>query len=143
MKSKGAKTIEQAPYNREAFNAGFHMPIKVRGHVIRWQKPIKVYVLFRTLAIMAVIAGMTSVSARAADQSARPEMVEPSAGVVSCNDFSDKKDTVSSSSKASAALNRRSAGEHSAPALALAIALGLRNASGPIERLHPSPSRME
>ncbi len=114
------------------------MSVKICGHKISWQKPIKPYALIHTVSCVAALLFVTVVSAPsfAADIRYTAQFTQASsggAGPCSPPHASSRMET-HVSSKTAPVRAQRAAGPQISPAMALALALGVRNVSGPLEK---------
>jgi hypothetical protein len=123
--------------------------IRLCGYKICWHKPIKVYAIIRRSAILAsailLVAGPALPAAaaeRAAATTARVSANNSSSPVdavrLSALSLESGEATVGINPPASKRL-QRTAGNVPLPAMALAIALGLRTVHGPLERAEKVP----
>ncbi|PZQ49085.1 MAG: hypothetical protein DI551_00080 [Micavibrio aeruginosavorus] len=113
------------------------MSVKICGHLVRWQKPIKIYTLLRAACLVLVMGALASPQSFAAEKIQTITKQSSSGVAAPCQSpRSNEISGASAPATKTAAANRtqRSAGTSSAPALALAMAFGLRSASGPLER---------
>lgn len=103
------------------------MSVRVCRHEVRPDKPIKIYNLIKLALCVAIISGLLLVPAFAAEEAsgAAEARLSPSAG----SPPSQPSDAAEST--------QRVAESHSASAMALAMAFGLRNVSGPVEKIKP------
>jgi hypothetical protein len=116
---------------------GIEMSVRICGHQLRVKKPIKPYIFFRRIAGLFVLSLILAAPAYAADPSDKVLITKASsASVPPCfpSKASSMDKTVPRSGMASQ--NQRTAGSPSA-AMVLAMALGIRNVSGPMERAKP------
>jgi hypothetical protein len=106
------------------------MGIKICGHQVRWQRPIKIYNLVKASCLVLMLCAVAIPPASAADLTKK----QTSTGaVVSCDPVQDQ--CMSAPAKGNTPQHRaqRKAGPPSmSPALALAMALGFRNVQGPL-----------
>lgn len=113
------------------------MMIKICGHRIDWQKPIKNYNIFKIVLCAVFLAIAAPATTYAADDVPAKGLaiIAPSSGTVTGCDYPLKKN----------AQNSTSAGQHNAPtmspAYALALVLGVRNIAGPMERSPAAPKK--
>lgn len=117
------------------------MSVKICGHKIHWQKPIKLYSYFKiTTAIFALGLVMTQAapSAEAGQISAPCAQQASSGGAGPCllplHPSSSPGMDTPVSSKTAPDRAQRAAGPQISPAMALALALGVRTVSGPFEK---------
>lgn len=108
------------------------MSVRVCGHTIRPHKPIKIYNLVKLALCVAILSGLFLMPALAAEENSAEAQasIAPSAGSSPSLQTTDR-----------AVPTRRVAEQHSATAMALAMAFGLRNISGPIEKIGPSVTK--
>ncbi|MFA5592998.1 MAG: hypothetical protein WC989_06770 [Micavibrio sp.] len=113
------------------------MPVKLCGRKLRVRKPIRVYEMTRrmTLPLMLLFAFAAFLSAPAAAHGAEfapPPVKPPSLMAESAESRTQTRTAI----YMPAAENARQAvsAPSSVPALAIALALGLRNAHGPLEK---------
>jgi len=107
------------------------MSVRICGHEVRWQKPIKIYNFFKNGAALLVLSLIFAMPAQADDPDARSmAAIETSSGALGpCGDALQQRAATESPPHL-----RRNAGTVSAPAMALALALGYRNVAGPMEK---------
>lgn len=114
------------------------MPVKICGHKISWHKPIKIYALFKAMsAALCLVLFLALSPALAADAPAAIDSIEraSSGGAGPCTPpLASTRMENPVSSKAAPTRDQRAAGPQFSPAMALALAFGLRNVSGPMER---------
>ena len=114
------------------------MSVRICGHKLRVKKTIKPFTFFRNVAGVLVLSLIVITPATAADAPGRQASVPQasSASVPPCfpSRVSSMDKTVPRTGMASQ--NQRTAGSPSA-AMVLAMALGIRNVSGPMERAQP------
>lgn len=116
------------------------MSVKICGHRIHWQKPIKLYSYFKLTTAMFALAFVMiqTLPSLAADSSTVScEQQASSGGAGPCllplhPSSSGMDDPVSS--KTAPIRAQRAAGPQISPAMALALALGVRTVSGPFEK---------
>jgi len=113
------------------------MSVKICGHRVRCEKPIKIYTLLKTSCFVLMICALAVSPVFAGE---RPLLQKISTGnqastgaAVPCLPLSKSGMSVPATQKTDLHRTQRSAGTPSAPALALALALGLRNVPGPVE----------
>lgn len=116
--------------------------IRICGHTLNWHKTIKPY----TLVKMTLVLGFLSMPAHAAETSARYDLVsltpakQQQAPLATAHPQSVKAMDKSANGKANLR-DQRSAGPSSlSPAMALAMAFGLRTAQGPMEHAQKAVS---
>lgn len=117
------------------------MSVRVCGHRLRVEKTIKIYTFFRNVAALAVLSLLPVSPAFAADASPATQKAS-SASVSPCSPSLVSRMDQTAPRKGTLPQAQRSAGSPSA-AMMLAMALGLRNVSGPVEHVRhvrPSPS---
>lgn len=118
--------------------------LRLCGHIIRWHKPIKIFNLLRHAAVSGIfaiaLAGFAALSL--AGETPQPRDISKTSPVdaVRLSALSPKSGeaTVGLVPPASKRL-QRTAGNIPLPAMALAVALGLRNVHGPVERTDKVP----
>ena len=110
------------------------MSVKICGHKVRWQKPIKIYTLLKaSCALLMLCALMPSGSHAAEMTSAKKFPSQASSGkMVPCS-LQNKRMDVQAPRNTTTNRTQRTAGP-SIPAMALVMALGLRNIPGPVEQ---------
>ncbi len=121
------------------------MTVRICGHRLRVRKPIKVYTLLKQTAALLVLSVILITPAYAADLPMTPgkEDSSSSAGAIPCLPSKDRLVNEKVPLKTLPLQAQRSAGPPSA-AMALAMALGVRNISGPVEHaaaMRPSAQR--
>lgn len=118
------------------------MSVRICGHRLRVQKPIKIYTFFKQATALVVLSLILTMPAYAADLpvSAVKENSSSSAGAIPCLPSKDRLANKTVPLKTPPLQAQRSAGPPSA-AMVLAIALGVRNISGPMERAQPRPAQ--
>ena len=116
------------------------MSVRICGHKLRVQKPIKIYTLFRNAAALVVLSVILIAPAYAADLplTSAKQNSSSSAGAIPCLPSKDRLANKTVPLKTPPLQAQRSAGPPSA-AMVLAMALGVRNISGPMEHAHPRP----
>lgn len=120
------------------------MSVKIRGHKVRWHKPIKVYTFFKSVALLAVFVALAVTPSVAAEKSAPSKNIQLASSGDAVKRTAPMKRVERAIPADSTHLRiQRSAGTPSAPAMALALALGYRNISGPMERTAPPRADME
>ena len=118
--------------NREAVGT---MCVKICGHKVRWQKPIKFFSLIRHHLCVLVVLGLFGIVPAYAEQSAeRLSEIKPSSGsAMPCQPHKEMSGTTIN--QIAPDRTQRAAGSPSmSPAMALALALGVRNVSGPMQK---------
>lgn len=123
------------------------MSVRVCGHRLRVKKTIKPYTFFKNVAALAVLSLLLAAPASAADASPAVNKAS-SASVSPCSSAHvpggmDKTVLPENENKDALSQAQRPAGSSSA-AMMLAMALGVRTVSGPIEHVRhvrPSPVR--
>lgn len=107
------------------------MSVRICGHEVRWQKPIKVYTLTKASCIVLMLTTLAITPVFAS----HPPQDKASTGVATpCLPLEKSGMSAPATQKVVQHRTQRSAGTPSAPALALALALGLRNIPGPMEQ---------
>ena len=107
------------------------MGIKICGHKIRWQKPIKTYTLCKATGLVLMICALAGTPVFAAESD--PSKASAGTAVYAPGAQIKPQDRY-----------QRTAGTPSmSPALAIAMALGVRNVQGPIERRQAIAVRKE
>lgn len=114
------------------------MSLKICGHEVRWQKPIKFYTLVKSLCLITA-ASMTGVSTVSAADFSDIVKKSPSITQASSGDAASRQPLSLNVKKpvmqAASARTQRPAGPPSvSPAMMLALALGYRNIPGPVIR---------
>lgn len=114
------------------------MSVKICGHKVRWQKPIKIYTLLvKTLCLLALGNLLLVPAGMANDAATILQHSKASSGdAVPCQPLHTSRMESSTLHKANAsARTQRSAGPSTmSPAMMLALALGYRNVPGPVVR---------
>lgn len=108
------------------------MTIKICGHKIDWQKPIKNYNIFKLCLCAMFLMFVTPATSFAGDQTSQTlGAIAPSSGVPSGCDYVAKgrPHSVTNVSR-----HQQRGAPAMSPAFALALALGVRNIAGPMER---------
>lgn len=106
------------------------MGIKICGHKVRWQKPIKIYTFIKALCLVMVIGAFVAQPASAADTLSS----KASTGAATAASSAQEKDKAPANKLEPQHRTQRTAGSYSvSPALALAMAFGV-NVQGPVER---------
>ncbi len=129
------------------------MSVKICGHEVRANKVIKIYTLFKHLNLLLVLGAIAAPPSFAADQRASLSNISyttsSTAGAAPCllPVTKSRTDAASSSANGPQRQTQRSAGSSSpVSTLALALALGLRNAQGPVEyktpQMNAAPDRV-
>lgn len=109
------------------------MGIKICGHIIRFEKPIKIYTLLKTTSLVLVLGAVWAIPASAADNTNSYKQASTCAAAP-CP-LLQKSDTATRTGVTPQQRAQRTAGTDTmSPALALAMALGYRNVPGPLER---------
>ncbi len=108
------------------------MSVRICGHKVRWQKPIKFYSYFNRTAVVLVAMLLLAPSVYASE----PQLNKNSSGPAPCTVTKSAPTANNAPLSHKEAQNRiqRSAGPSMTPAMALALALGVRNISGPLEQ---------
>lgn len=112
------------------------MAVRICGHRVRVHKTIKIYTLFRNTAALLVLCVLLMTPAYAADlpMSSGKQNPSSSAGAIPCLPSKVPAVNVKVPLKTPPLQAQRSAGSPSA-AMVLAMALGVRNISGPVEHV--------
>lgn len=114
------------------------MSVKICGHIIAWHRPIKIFNLFKAMPLTLCAVVFFALSpALAADTPLPPDCTKQasSGGAGPCTPLlAPTRMENPVSSKTAPIRAQRAAGPQFQPAMALALALGLRNISGPMER---------
>lgn len=108
------------------------MSLKICGHKVRWQKPIKIYTLLPKLSLVMALFMLAAPDARAAEFSSSSSTVQ----ALPCA-LSNAPMPAVPSDRAPLERPQRTAGPSSppmSPAMALALALGVRDIAGPVVR---------
>jgi hypothetical protein len=114
---------------------GHHHYIRVCGHSINWHKPIKSYVLVKFLMVTALIS--MPVSAAEVPRYTPPKQASHASAHPSAAPVAAEKSVTGQADMH----DQRTAGSPSlSPAMLLAMALGLRTATGPMESTHETVS---
>lgn len=113
------------------------MSVRVCGRKVRWQKPIKIHVLIRALGMAGILFAMTGMPSLAADKAQRNSYQQASTGGATPCPLQPSRMEKDANIAPAPNRTQRSAGTPSTPALALALALGLRNVSGPMVQSQP------
>ena len=110
------------------------MSVRLCGHRLRVEKPIKVYNFFKNAAALFVLSVILITPAIAADlpMTSAKQNSSSSAGAIPCLPSKDRLANKTVPLKTPPLQAQRSAGPPSA-AMVLAMALGVRNISGPME----------
>lgn len=108
------------------------MGIKLCGHQVRWHKPIKLFTFMRASCLVLMIGTIAVPPATASDFSAKDKA---STGAAVATTLSSKDGSAPAMNYKPQPRPQRTAGTPSmSPALALAMALGLRSVQGPVVR---------
>lgn len=118
------------------------MSVRICGHRLRVEKPIKIYTLIKHAAAVLVLSVLLAVPSYAADFPVTPskQNSSSSAGAIPCLPSKDRLANITVPLKTPPLQAQRSAGPPSA-AMVLAMALGVRNISGPMEHAQPVPRK--
>lgn len=108
------------------------MGIKICGHKLRIEKPIKIYTLLKATSLVLVLCAVWAMPAHSAERTHKQQA--STCAAVPCP-LLQKSDTATPAGVMPQQGTQRTAGTNTmSPALALAMALGYRNVQGPVER---------
>lgn len=108
------------------------MGIKICGHKVRWQKPIKLYTFLKASCLVLMIGAIATPPASAAESI--PFKASTCAAVPCPLPQEDGMSAPATNNTPQHRAQRTAGTPSMSPALALAMAFGLRNVQGPVER---------
>lgn len=111
------------------------MCVRICGHKVRWQKPIKIFSLIRHhLFILAVLGLFGIIPAHADEAAERLSDIKPSSGSAMPCQHQKELSGTTIGGIAPDRIQRAAGSPSMSPAMALALALGVRNVSGPMQK---------